>query len=413
MVVKLIILASCVITGLNLTCSSFAGVLKIVSRPMKAGIFIDGIEAGLAPFKTNLQNGSYRIEVREDGYKFFTNEIEMSSNLSIFVRLTPTNSHFTFMRQIITGHGPKDILYSPDGRYLMITTMGTNFIQVYDSKDGSLTNIHVPGYDKYFGFIEGVFNRDGSEFWFTQMNEHGRVFVLSMKDFSIKTNIPTRANWTKVGEFTPDFKYYYVSNWISCDITIIDPVTYSFVRKFKTFGKMPRGVAFSDDGNFVYAAMFGNDDGSGEIIKYSITNDYKIVCRVKTGGSCGRFRVDRTKGLAYINNMGVNKLFVYDMKTDKIIKTIQTWNKPDNVKISPDNRYVYVSNRGPNNKISYYLRSPLDGKIVIYDSEKDFETVEELNLGNQPIGIAIRPDGKILSISNFLDDSVEFYEINM
>jgi YVTN family beta-propeller protein len=241
------------------------------------------------------------------------------------------------------------------------------------------------------------------------MNEHGRVFVLSMKDFSIKTNIPTHADWTKVGEFTPDFKYYYVSNWLSDDVTIIDPQSYSFVRKFNTIGTEPRGVAFSDDGNSVYVTMFG----SGEIIKYSVTNNYKIIKRIRTGGACGRFRIDRVKGLAYINNMGVNKLFIYDMKTDKIIKTIQTWDHPDNVKISPDNRYVYVSNRGPNNKISYYLRSPLDGKIAIYDSENNFTLIEELNVGNQPIGIAIQPDGKILAISNFLDDTVEFYEINI
>lgn len=407
--IRFTLFSMCVFIVLNISVSAHSWDLKISSSPSKAGVFFDDRNAGVTVFRTNLQTGQFHIMVKENGYKNFSEDLNLTNNASVFVRLSPENSHFTFIKQIKTGHQPKDLIYSPDGRYLMISTMGTDFIQVYDTKDSSVTNIHVRGYDKLYGFIEGVFNRDGSEYWFTQMNEHGRVFVLSMKDFSIKTNIPTHADWTKVGEFTPDYKYYYVSNWLSDDVTIIDPKTYSFVRKFNTVGRAPRGVAFSDDGNFVYVTLFD----SGEFIKYSVTNDYKIVKRIKTGGSCGRFRIDRSKGLAYVNNMGVNKFFVYDMKTDKIIKTIPTWDHPDNVKISPDNRYVYVSNRGPNNRKGYLNRSPVDGKIVIYDSENNFNLVEELMVGNQPIGLAIHPGGKILAISNFMDDTVDFYEINI
>jgi DNA-binding beta-propeller fold protein YncE len=287
--------------------------------------------------------------------------------------------------------------------------MDTSYIQIMDTKTFALTNIDIPIYGKLKGFVEGIFNKDGSEYWFTQMNENGRVFVMSMSNFSIIANIPTYASWTKVGEFTPDFKYYYVSNWLSHDITIINAKTYSYAGKFKTYGAAPRGVGFSNDGKFVYVVMFD----SGEIIKYSINENYKVVSRVKTGGANGRFRIDRAKEVAYINNMGVYRLFIYDMKTDKIIKSLKMWDHPDNVKLSPDNRYLYVSNRGPNNKNGYMLRSPVDGRIMIFDTERNYEKIEELSVGNQPIGLAISPDGKILAISNFMDNTIEFYGINL
>ena len=295
----------CVFIVLNISVSAHSWDLKISSSPSKAGVFFDDRNAGVTVFRTNLQTGQFHIMVKENGYKNFSEDLNLTNNASVFVRLSPENSHFTFIKQIKTGHQPKDLIYSPDGRYLMISTMGTDFIQVYDTKDSSVTNIHVRGYDKLYGFIEGVFNRDGSEYWFTQMNEHGRVFVLSMKDFSIKTNIPTHADWTKVGEFTPDYKYYYVSNWLSDDVTIIDPKTYSFVRKFNTVGRAPRGVAFSDDGNFVYVTLFD----SGEFIKYSVTNDYKIVKRIKTGGSCRKIQDRQVQGVGICQQYGREQVF--------------------------------------------------------------------------------------------------------
>ncbi len=394
---------------LVVTIPAYSSYLDVRSSPSGCDILINGNPSGKTPHKIKLEKGLYRLQIRKDGYKIFTNEVELTGDLTEFARLSPENSHYTFIREVITGSQPKDLIYSPDGRFLMITTMDTPYIQLYDMKTSNLTNIYIPVYGKLRGFIEGVFNKDGSEYWFTQMNEHGRVFVLSMSNLTVITNIPTHADWTKVGEFTPDFKYYYVSNWLSDDVSIIDAAAYSYLGKFNTYGSQPRGIGFSNDGKFVYAIMFG----SGEIIKYSIGNGYKVASRIKTGGANGRFRIDRVRELAYINNMGVQKLFVYDMKTDKIIRTLRMWDHPDNVKLSPDNRYLYVSNRGPNNKKGYMLRSPVNGKIQVFDTSSNYQKIEELAAGNQPIGLAITPDGKILAVSNFMDDTVDFYEIGL
>jgi DNA-binding beta-propeller fold protein YncE len=388
---------------------TYGVILQVRSSPSGANVLIDDRESIKTPVTIKLDSGYYNLEIMKDGYKIFTDKIVLTGDLEVFARLTPTNSHFTFARQIISGSQPKDVIYSPDGRYLMITPMDASYIQVYDTMTAALSNICIPFYGSLKGFIEGVFNSDGSEYWFTQMNEHGRVFVMSMSNLTIKTNIPTYGNWTKVGEFTPDFKYYYVSNWLSRDITIINAETYSYSGRFRTFGDAPRGIGFSDDCKFIYAVMFD----SGEIIKYSVEEGYKVVSRVKTGGSNGRFRIDRNKEVAYINNMHIHKLFVYDMKTDKIIKTLKVWDHPDNVRLSPDDRFLYVSSRGPNNKKGYTLRSPFDGRITVFDTERDYMKIEDLYVGNQPIGLAISPDGKTLAISNFKDDTIEFYNINL
>jgi DNA-binding beta-propeller fold protein YncE len=321
-----------------------------------------------------------------------------------------TPSHFQFIKQVKTGREPKDVLFSPDDRYLMITLLDDLGLNIYDRRTEQLLTVNVPEpYRANKGFVEGVFNQQGTEFWFTQMAVKGRVFVLNMQTLNITHVIGPVGNWTKVGEFSPDGSLYCVTNWLSHDVTVIDTRTYTIVKTFKcSDGREPRGVGFSEDGQYVYVVFFA----SGQIMKFSINEDYKLVSKIYTGGTNGRFRVDYQKQVAYINNMLLNQFFVFDFKTGQIIRKVKTWINPNNLKLSPDKRYIYISNRGPNNPQNWLLRSPENGRIQIFDSEKDFELIEELKVGNQPIGIALTSDHKLLAISNFQDDNIVFYAVS-
>ncbi len=381
--------------------------IKIISSPENVNVYTNDVKVGVTPVKINFSSPA-ELKLEKQGYKTFkilisTNEV---SN-KLFVRMLSTNSHFVFVKQLNCGYSPKDTIFSPDGRYIIISLLDENGIQLYDLKENKMIKIEIPEYGKRKGFVEGVFNRDGSEFWFNQMDTEGRVYVLNMKELKITHIIPTKGNWSKVGEFSPDYKYYYVTSWLSDEVSVIDAEKYSLITKFKTTSQEPRGVNFSLDGRYVYVVTYKG----GEIIKYDISNNYTIVKRIKTGGTNGRFRIDYKRELAYINNMALSSIFVYDLKQDKIIKTIKTGTNPNNLKITPDGIYLFVSNRGPNNPKGYLYRSPIDGQIQIFDIEQDYKLVENLKVGNQPIGIAISPDGKLLAISNYMDHNIEIYEI--
>lgn len=316
------------------------------------------------------------------------------------------NKHYEFQRKFQCGKQPKDLTYSPDGRYLVISTMLEDYIQIVDTQNGSVRKLQVPAYGKYNGFVEGVFSKDGKEYWFNQMHTTGRIFVADSSDWTIKTNMRSHGDWTKVGEFSPDGQYYYVSNWLSATVTWFYAANYTYGGTIKTTGKEPRGIAFSEDGRYVYISMFG----SGTIEKYDRDNAHKLVKIIEIGGTCGRIRMDYPRNKAYIGNLRQGCYFVLDLKSDTVIQKVPAGRNVNNIKLSPDGKRIYVSCRGLSGPKGYLYRNPENGKVMVFDAQTH-EKIETLQVGNQPIGLALSPDGLYLAISNFMDDTVEIWKI--
>lgn len=400
----LVVISSVISFTLSFSEEAKKFLIEIETVPKGVEVWLNEEKAGTTPFKTNLFPETYNVYLKKEGYKTYT--LEISSTTNVWIRMLPTNSHFRFLKVIKTGIHPKDIIFSPDDRYIYITLLGDVKLQIYDTVTGELKDIYIPK-DRwaYCGLVEGVFTPDGKEFWFTQMATQGYIFVVDTKTFEIKTNFPSRGNWTKVGEFTPDGEYYYVSHWKSHDVTYFRVEDYKYMGRVTNCGEAPRGVGFSKDGRYLYVVSYD----SGDIYKYDRFNNHKVVKKIHTGGTNGRFRVDYNRNLAFINNMRFGCFFVYDLNEDKIIRVVKTWINPNNLKLSPKGRYIYISNRGPNNPKGYLYRSPQNGRIQIFDSYNDYQKVEEIEVGNQPIGIAINSTHSILAICNYMDDTVEIF----
>ena len=314
------------------------------------------------------------------------------------------------LESIATGRQPKDLLFSPDDRFLMITLLADTGVDVYDTLEGTTRRVEPPQeHAANLGFVEGVLAPGGGEYWFTQMRGEGYVHVLELASWQITSSIPTGGVWSKVGEFDPRGRLFYVSNWLSNDVSVIDASSGTILERFECpGGREPRGIGFSADGSFVYVVFYA----SGEIMKFAVEPGYPLVRRIVTGGVNGRFRADHRRGVAYVTNMHLRKFFVLDLSRDEIVREVRCWSNPNNLKLSPTGRYIYVSNRGPNNPQSYLLRSPEDGRVQVFDADRDFSLVAEIGSGNQPIGIAVTSDHATLAVSNFQDDTVDFYTID-
>lgn len=107
--------------------------------------------------------------------------------------------------------------------------------------------------------------------------------------------------------------------------------------------------------------------------------------------------------------MCCSKIEVYDLKERKVQKTIPVFDKPNTIALSPDGKYLYVSCRGPNNPTEGYLKKGLVlGRVYVIDTTTD--TVKEFwEAGNQPTGLDISPDNRYLVISDFLDHQIRVY----
>lgn len=109
--------------------------------------------------------------------------------------------------------------------------------------------------------------------------------------------------------------------------------------------------------------------------------------------------------------MGQGKILKVSLENDEIKEFAKTDTNPNTIALSPDNKILFVSNRGANySRDNYYLPGPEWGSVLLFDTETG-KMLDAIIGGNQPTALAISSDGKILAFSNFLDGEIEIYQI--
>ena len=171
-------------------------------------------------------------------------------------------------------------------------------------------------------------------------------------------------------------------------------------------GVTPRGIAFTPGGDSLLVTFYN----SGEIMRVD-TASWTPVATAQTAGSPRHIVIDGESAFAYIGDMALGTVWVYDLAADRVTNQIPVWYNANTIDLTPDDEYLYVSTRGPNNSSGYELRSPENGRIYVIRTD-DREVVEVIAGGNQPTGLDVSPDGTLLAFSNFQDDTVEVYAID-
>src|SRR5688572_11741096 len=109
--------------------------------------------------------------------------------------------------------------------------------------------------------------------------------------------------------------HVYITNERSDDVTIIDSVT-NDVAETIPFGKRPRGIHASPDGQTIYVAL------SGSPIAGPGVDESKLPPADKKADGIG----------------------VFDVKTRKLVKVIEGGSDPEELDLSKDGSLLYTSN---------------------------------------------------------------------
>jgi len=80
------------------------------------------------------------------------------------------------------------------------------------------------------------------------------------------------------------------------------------------------------------------------------------------------------------------------------------------ITLSPDGQYVFASSRGRNHPEDYTIPGPDFGAIYMLNAE-DLSFIERIWGRNQPTGLAVSPDGKLLVFTDFLDANLQLYRL--
>jgi DNA-binding beta-propeller fold protein YncE len=109
--------------------------------------------------------------------------------------------------------------------------------------------------------------------------------------------------------------------------------------------------------------------------------------------------------------MHAGRIIAIDATTDRKIGELLVDKSLNTIVLSPDGDTLYVSSRGPNNAEDYTRKGPAFGKVYAVDTAT--LAIRDWTWGgNQPTGLDVSPDGTRIVFSNFLDDTVEMYEVD-
>ncbi|MCM0647270.1 YncE family protein [Clostridium swellfunianum] len=266
--------------------------------------------------------------------------------------------------------------------------VATNKVVETFKDEGSPHNVQVSPDGKVFAYTSAVKMAKGQ-------TEHG---AMSMNGSAVFYDVETGKQIRKVevGKhpahivFTEDGKYAIVTNNEDNNVSIIDAKTYKLINNV-IVGKGPHGFRISADSQYAYIANMGEDTVS--IVDITNIKEVKKIKVGKTPVTTGLTSDGKTL-VATVN--AENYLAVVDLSTDKIEK-IAVGVGPAQVYLSTDDKYAFVANQGtekdPSNTIT---------KVNLTTKQ----VVATIEAGKGAHGVVVSPDNKFVYVTNMYEATV-------
>jgi YVTN family beta-propeller protein/parallel beta-helix repeat protein len=136
---------------------------------------------------------------------------------------------------------------------------------------------------------------------------------------------------------------------------------------------------------------------------YSSAGNYTVKLTVSnSNGTASKLAavnvLEKTKGpYAYITNYFNNTVSVIDTATNNVVDTVNVGSNPFGVAVSPDGTNVYITNLG-------------SGNVSVIDAATN-NVIATVNAGKRPYGIAVSPEGSKVYVTNEYSGTVSVIDI--
>ncbi|MFW2488055.1 cytochrome D1 domain-containing protein [Clostridium chromiireducens] len=277
---------------------------------------------------------------------------------------------------------PHNIQVSPDGKVVGYTLAAK--MQEGQTEHGSMSmngfavfyEVDTDKLIKKVGVGEHpahlVFTEDGKYILVTN-SENNNVSVIDAKTYEV-TGAATVGEGPHGFRISKDSKFAYVANMGEDTISVVDIENNKEVRKIKV-GKTPVTTGITSDGKTLVATV--NGENTLAIIDLATYN----VEKVSVGKGPAQVYIETDNKYAFVANQGTeeqpsNTVSKIDMTTKKVVTTIETGKGAHGIVVSPDNKYVYVTNI-------------YDGTVSVIDNSTD-KVIKTVKVEGEPNGISYR-----------------------
>ncbi|HEX8765072.1 MAG TPA: hypothetical protein VF740_07915 [Candidatus Acidoferrum sp.] len=273
--------------------------------------------------------------------------------------------------RIPTGEGPHEIAASDDGKMAFVANYGGR-------APGSTISVMDLVAQKELRRVDlGVLRRPHGivfaegKVWFT-LEQNRLIARYDLAANQIDWLLGIGQNGTHMLLFSKDRSLLFTSNIGSDSITTLqrgsDPLVWNATNV--SVGKGPEGGDISPDGREYWAANSG--DGTISIVDTATKKVVQTV-DIRTKRS-NRLKFTLDGKLVLVSDLAGNELIVLDASSRKEIKRLNLGRQPEGVLISPDGAHAYVAVAGEKN-------------VAILDL-KTLEVSARIPTGNGPDGMA-------------------------
>ena len=228
---------------------------------------------------------------------------------------------------------------------------------------------------------------------------------------------------------TPDKLFAYVNNYGSPagvgsgngnSIRMVDLTTNTIVGNPIIVGQAPAALAMAPNGKFVYVINYVDGNPGTGTLNVIATNNNAVIYTLS--GFSGPFDIALSANgkQAYVTNFGSNNFAPFGTTVSvvqlncipQIIKTIEVGIQPSGIAITPNDRFVYVTNyntlyAGEN----FTDLTPGQGTVNIIDTHKKILLPPTIVVGESPADIAIAPNGTYAYVTNYTSNTVSVIKL--
>ena len=333
--------------------------------------------------------------------------------VEVEVRLVSSAGPLTPISELPTGDSPKSVAFLPDGR-IVVPLLRAPGVDVYRPRVDAWGDTHFEPAQRIGpaaadalqnGFVEPLIIADRGALWISQMTTN-LLHRFDLESLELVQSIPAGGLWPKVMVADAAASTLYVSNWIDETVSVID-LESGAVTDTIAVGGTPRGMALTAAGAYLWVCLFS----SGEVLVID-TRTRTVVDRLFAGeGAARHIVVDPDGAYLYYSDMHTGTVHRVDAARRRIVASRYVGVNINTIVLDPAARYLYVSERGPNNSESYLLKGPEFGRIVVLDA-RHLEPIQALWGRHQPTGLAVSDDGRFLAATDFLDNNVAIYRVD-